>query len=504
MKRLPALSVLLCLLLAPAGLRAQTGAQELRAAIDKEREAANTVGASRAQRYDDVLRSYDRIFNSPDAAPEIKIEAKVRAGRVWLEEKNDPAKAIPLFDEGTRALAFREIVAMATVYSGKAMLATAKDRNELNAPLSEFDTVSRTYSTFPIAAEALMLGGSVLDIQHKYENAIINYQSVVFGFPDSPLAPVAFVRLGNSLARLGRTNDALGAYENLQLRYKGHPLAASAKKSATLLYRLYLLNARSPVIFNASVLAAKTESFKLDDPRRLTYLTSGDLVLIDKDKQFKVSPAGQVTPAEGRLPDCIDSRGGAYLVSLKTLVQPDSKPPLAPYIKKPDKQQPFDEIVNCGISTYGDLLVSTKGPEGIYRVDTKTGESLPFISTTKTPRKIARDSESNFYLLDEAGTTLTVVDSTGKTPFAITPTMTGIKEIADFALDTFDNLYLLDKQGKFIILSRIELGKDPKVTTLHKQDILEQSKPASNLRAIAVSPGGVVFVASKNAILAFQ
>ncbi|MFI5224772.1 MAG: tol-pal system YbgF family protein, partial [Nitrospirales bacterium] len=340
------------------------GASELGVAMQFEQE----------KRYDDALRQYERIISSNDAADLIKLEAKVRAGRLYLDEKNDVGRAMPLFEEGMKALGFRDIVAMATVNSGKAMLAKATSKAELDAALSEFDTVSRTYASSPAVVEALIRGGLVMELQRKYEQAIINYQSVVFGFPQSPYAAQAFERLGYTLARLGRIQDALGAYQNLQVRYRGQPIAASAKKSATLLYRLFLLKSKSPAIFTSSVLLAKSETFKPDDPSKLVYMpASGELTLVDKAREFVLASSGAPRLGTTKLPDCVDSRGGIYQIVQKSLAT-RTGPPLTPYIKKPDKQEPFDEILACGISMYGDVVLSTKGPEGIYRVDLRTGE----------------------------------------------------------------------------------------------------------------------------------
>jgi tetratricopeptide (TPR) repeat protein len=495
MKHQRALAVFfLCFLSASSVMRGQMGASELGVAVQYEQE----------KRYDDALRQYERIINSTDAAAEIKLEAKVRAGRLYLDEKNDIAKAVPLFEEGMKALGFRDIVALATVNSGKAMLAKAASKAELDSALSEFDTVTRTYASSPSVVEALIRGGLVMELQRKYEQAIINYQSVVFGFPQSPYATQAFERLGYTLARLGRIQDALGAYQNLQVRYQGLPAAASARKAATLLYRLFPLKSKSPVIFTSSVVVAKSENFKPEDPSKLVYLPSGDLTLVDKAREFVLPPGGPPRLATTKLADCTDSRGGSYQISQKTLGTsiPNSRP-LTPYIKKPDKQEPFDEILACGISMYGDMVLSTKGPEGIYRVDMKTGESTPFLVGQKPARKMLLDSESNYYLLDPNGTNLTMTDSRGKPITSILAQAVGIKEFADFTFDTFDNLYLLDKQGKFVIVS-IEQGKEIKLTTIHKQDIMEGAKPANNLRAIAVSPSGTVYVAAKESVLAFQ
>jgi len=484
---------LLCFLSASGVLHGQMGASELNVAIQFEQE----------KRFDDALRQYERIINSNDAADAIKLEAKVRAGQLYLDQKNDVARAVPLFEEGMKALGFRDIVAMATVNSGKAMLAKATSKAELDSALSEFDTVSRTYASSPSVVEALIRGGLVMELQRKYEQAIINYQSVVFGFSTSPYASQAFERLGYTLARLGRIQDALGAYQNLQVRYRGQAAAASARKSATLLYRLFLLKSNSPAIFTSNVLAAKSESFKPDDPSKLVYLpASGELTLVDKAREFVLPVSGPPRLTTSKLPDCVDSRGVKYQITQKTLAVENSKP-LLPYIKKPDKQEPFDEILACGISMYGDVVLSTKGPDGIYRVDVKTGESTPFVMVQKPARKILLDSESNYYFLDPNGTMVSVTDSRGKSITALTAQTLGIKEFADFTLDAFDNLYLLDKQGKFVIVS-IEQGKEIKLTTIHKQDIMEASKPATNLRAIAVSPSGTVYVAAKESVLAFQ
>src|SRR6185295_13259353 len=113
---------------------------------------------------------------------------------------------------------------------------------------------------------------------------------VISKFPDSKVAPEAFIRLGRVLGKKGNVGSALEAYQTVQLRYADTNWAAIAKNEATLLYRLFLLKKRSPAIFKSTTIAAKSNSFKLDDPRRLDWIPAlGKLQILDKERSFTVS-----------------------------------------------------------------------------------------------------------------------------------------------------------------------------------------------------------------------
>ena len=498
--------VLFTVCVLPCFGQARVGQAELRNAIRLEQEG----------RYDNALSEYERIVGT-DADAEIKLEARVRAGRIYLDEKGDVARAVRFFEEGAKAVRFPELVAMSRVYYGRAILATARAEADYDRALTEFDSVIRTYGDSSAVVEALIFGGSVLELQHKFERAIINYQSVVFGSPDSPFAPLAFVRLGHTLARMGRTADALGAYQNVQSLYAGKPVAADAKKAATLLFRLFMLKERSPDIFAPVVIAEKSDSFKLDDPSRLDWLNSGDIRITDKERVFEVSAASganaagratpaaaQVRPAAGSRGDCRDFQGREYRVAKKSITPPGSRG-VSPHIRKPDgKMEVLDEVLACGVNRYGEIVISAKGPDGIYKMDPATGESTPFMPGQKHALKIAVDSESNFYFLNPEETAISIVDADGKAVTAISSPTVSIKELADFGLDAFDNIYLLDKQGKFVVLGGIGLAEHLKLKQIHKQDIVVAAKPAKDLRAITVAPAGTVYVVGKEQLFGFQ
>src|SRR6185295_155449 len=48
--------------------------------------------------FEDALNRFDTIIGS-DLDTETKLEAKFRAGRIYLDQKGDPAKARPYFEE---------------------------------------------------------------------------------------------------------------------------------------------------------------------------------------------------------------------------------------------------------------------------------------------------------------------------------------------------------------------------------------------------------------------
>jgi hypothetical protein len=104
-----------------------------------------------------------------------------------------------------------------------------------------------------------------------------------------------------------------------------------------------------------------------------------------------------------------------------------------------------------------------------------------------------------------------IVDWQGKSLATLLATTVGVKGITDFTIDTFDNLYVLDEEGQYVILGGINLSKN-KLKPLQKQTVVEKSvdkpnappKPLKDLRAIAVSPTGSVYIATKDQILSFE
>ena len=303
---------------------------------------------------------------------------------------------------------------------------------------------------------------------------------------------------------------ALEAYQNVQLRYKGKEPAVLAEEEATLLYRLFLLKKRSPSIFKPAVLAEKSNTFKLDDPFLMVW-SGGNLNIVDKERAFGfiVSGDDQAKAIPGQVVSFVSYKGEAYRISKSSLTLPNQQQPLPATYTKDGKKQSFDEITGIAANQYGDILVATHGPNGLYRLNRETGVTTPFTAGEFKTKKLAVDSEGNFYVLNDALTTVTIWDARGKTIATIQPTTFGNKEIVDFTVDSFDNIYLLDKEGQFVILGGLNQPADLKLKTIYKQQIVEQSKsneskPMKDLRAMTVSPSGSVFVVSKQSLLSFQ
>src|SRR5262245_36515594 len=72
--------------------------------------------------FEDALSRFDSIIGS-DLDNETKLEAKFRAGRIHLDQKGDPAKAKPYFEEVAKALKYPKLASNATLYNGKVLLA---------------------------------------------------------------------------------------------------------------------------------------------------------------------------------------------------------------------------------------------------------------------------------------------------------------------------------------------------------------------------------------------
>jgi hypothetical protein len=291
------------------------------------------------------------------------------------------------------------------------------------------------------------------------------------------------------------------------LRYHGKEPATIAEDEATLLYRLFLLKKTSPAIFKASVVAEKSKTFRLEDPSLMNW-SAGKLHLLDQERVFSFTASGEAVAAAGPAAQFVSPKGEVYRFLKSSLVMANQAPLNVTYMKD-GKRELFDEITAVGVNQYGDTVVATRGPDGLFRVNRETGDTSPFTPGELKAKKIAVDSEGNFYVLNEAQTGLAMFDARGKSLGAIQPQAVGNKEIVDFALDTFDNIYLLDKEGQFAVSGGLNQTAEFRLKPIHKQQIIENSKssevkPMKELRAVAVLPNGTVFVVSKQALVSFQ
>jgi tol-pal system protein YbgF len=88
------------------------------------------------------------------------------------------------------------------------------------------DTFLATYPGGPLSSRASLMRGDALAAQDNWQEAARSYLNAFSGAPQDPTAPTALFGLGQSLARIGKTQDACLTFAEVQARYPAAPEAA--------------------------------------------------------------------------------------------------------------------------------------------------------------------------------------------------------------------------------------------------------------------------------------
>ncbi|MXU65318.1 tol-pal system protein YbgF [Rhodobacteraceae bacterium KN286] len=86
-----------------------------------------------------------------------------------------------------------------------------------------FSRFSETYPGGPLSVEAQFLKAEALSAAGDWANAARAYLGIVSGGPSGDYAPMSMYKLGVSLARLGRRDEACLTFDEVQNRYPGAP-----------------------------------------------------------------------------------------------------------------------------------------------------------------------------------------------------------------------------------------------------------------------------------------
>ncbi|HSR51217.1 MAG TPA: tetratricopeptide repeat protein [Acidobacteriota bacterium] len=471
---------------------AQAGEARLETALSFEKEG----------RFEEALINYERLFDS-GASQDVVLQAKLGAGRIYLDVMGEVTKASALFNEVSAQVTYPDLAAGALACNGKALLAAAKDADDLDQAASEFEAVMRTYPDSPAMAEALMSSARLFEMQRKYDRAVSNYQTLVVEHPSAESVSEAFRRLGRSLLQIGALPQALTAYQRAQEGPAESAAAAHARQEATLVCRLFL-SRKLP--FQTHLLASKTDALKLDSPSRMVVQEDGNIQIEDKNRFFRLSPSGELLPSQtaGRY-DFRSPSGMGYRLTRNGFAAGDGARPLIPYFFKDEKRKHFKEITALAASRYQTIVISTRGPDGLYFVDRESGEASLWHAAGGGSPRMRLDSEDNFYVLTRDGSAVLILNRWSSRLYRVDVNPLDMKKISDFALDSLDNLYLLDEKGQFIILGALSRADERRLKPLHRQSVLDaRSKPLSDLKVLTVRADGTVYVASKKQVIAFR
>jgi tetratricopeptide (TPR) repeat protein len=442
--------------------------------------------------YEQALTQYLRLIEGRQDE-EISLMAKLQAAKIYLNAFKDHEKARAFLEDIAKRIDHPELAAEAVCNLGKVNYEEAQGLNDIQAALGEFQQVILVFRGTPAVAEALLLAAAVEESLGNIENARHHYQSILYESRDSSSAAPAEFRLARCHVVSGNPGAAIEQLQRIRLLYPSTPEAEMALRAASNLYRLYLLR-QDQQLFHAREIA----TLNLDDVRQLE--VSGDqLFLLDKSELVTLETVGKFAgkkPAAGIRGIRLE-RAGGYSTNSDRAVEIKGQLKTVEY-QDDEKVKVFDKLTSCVRNSFGESYI-VGNFEGIWRLvekEVKKEKRLiaePFMSMSGRIRRLRLDTENWFYALSDKDGSLWVLNREGGTEIQIKEDQYKFDSILDFALDGYDNLYLLGKKEILVFDNLHRSGKRPRV--LSRVD-----HPVKNVRRIAVDGTGQIYLACKKGI----
>ena len=165
-----------------------------------------------------------------------------------------------------------------------------------------------------------------------------------------------------------------------------------------------------------------------------------------------------------------------------------------------DDLKVFDKIKTFVQNSFGERYVAGD-KEGLWGLQMQGRNFLAVPLPGAQIGKVVRlrvDSRGALYALDQNRQILNIVDRDGTLIRQISSKSYGIDRIQDFTIDFFDNLYLLNRDGGFVVLQNLYSPEDKLAALARIPTTVKKPK------TIGVDHAGRVFVAGEKNLESFS
>jgi tetratricopeptide (TPR) repeat protein len=340
-----------------------------------------------------------------------------------------------------------------------------------------------------------MFAGMIEENMNNLSRAVFYYQTAFYQYPESELASQAQFRLARCYMLMGSIGEALEELQKVRLNYPQSPEARLSLDASSSIYRLFYSNKITELYRQSAITTPQ-----LDNPTQIEFVSDGNLLLLDKNRVLtigvdeKTVNAGRSNSAsifvdrEGRVHNVTDRaiRSGAQNI----LVQFQDK----------DDLKVFDKIKTFVQNSFGEGYVAGD-KEGIWGLQLQGRNFLAVPLPGTRIGKVIRlrvDSRGALYALDQDRRLLNIVDRDGTLLKQINAKSYGIDRIQDFTIDFFDNLYLLNRDGGFVVLKNLYSAEDKLAALARVPTTVKKPK------TIGVDHAGRVYVAGEKNLETFS
>ena len=319
--------------------------------------------------------------------------------------------------------------------------------------------------------------------------------------PDNQALSTAAVhyRTAIDLLNAGRFVDASMHLQHILNWFPDSEFAKPALAINTLIYRLRV----APPADNRTYVIDSSYAgtvMELDEPLGLACDSQGNVYFTDKGKKsFMVfDPTGrQIKNSTLLSPYMVSANAGdmIYVGNDENVVAADGKSVAFSIIDSGGTLRPLEDIRSIATDSKGRYyIISNKFP-GILVYGQDRSPAKDFAPLQKQYYKVLVNSRDEICAVDKDRKQITIFDSTGKALSTIGPAGKGytIEKIEDFAVDEANNIYVLEKNPKSVLIFSSD-GNILKYIQSDKKGTLA----FEDARLLTVGPSGSIYILDKD------
>jgi outer membrane protein assembly factor BamD (BamD/ComL family) len=480
------------------------------------KEFRSLLTMAREKNYDQAVAGLDRLVKA-NKDTELAAQATMEIGRIYLNGKKDPGKALIYFDElvkNPRYRSYSDLWAEANFRIGEIKLARASGRDDTTDAQAEFDRVYQVHPDSEWAAQALLQSAIISDRSQNREAAIDRYQRLALEYTGATAAQ-ARLSLALHYAFKGNPLAALLELQTIRNQLPESDRAKTALQYATELYRFYkesLGAAAKPYPSAQEVRLREIKEFI--DPNAIAMNDEEQIFIADRGQKriFKMDRQGRLletlTVAEpGAVTAAAD--GAVYIADQNSVrrTKDNSSWRLSATTPKGD-MKPLRKITSMAVDSAGNLYAADAELPGVVKYSTSTAktELFPQGQHLRNIKQVRVDALDNVYLLDDKENKILIYNRAGELAHQLALSGKSARSaVADFSAGPLNYIYVLSRNNAFYVYE-VTQKSPPGMTTRLVTTVPVTARLKEPPEAMGVSRSGTVFLAGKksNTVLIYR
>jgi TolA-binding protein len=415
--------------------------------------------------YSEALKEFQ---STVDSYPKSRVAdaALLRIAEYQLDVAGDAAAAQAAVDKLLRDYEKSDSGPMAYVLAGRIIMSKGRAPNDVKTAVANYERVPGYFPGSDAVPASIYYAGEALRLTHREDEAVQRYRQVSTDYPESEWAPRALLGEARCLVLTGQPGRAMELLQRVRQRFAKSAEAKTAIEWNTILYRLYRRGPERPSFQFAAQKAFTGPSGRVKDIQALAVDDDGSVYASNRNAVLVYDASGK--PGSSLSGNDIraimfDRVGRPVLFGRESVVAPEASS-RSLSVPKPDGTPRFLNDITSGVlASTGDWLVVDSNAKNIARFSS-AGKHVGSFSNV-FPDRLAIDDTDRVASLDQDGTGISLLESSGKVWVKIQPRGQGYEfdRPVDLALDPLGHVYVLDRNKATVFV--FTQGQQPKLVT---------------------------------------